>query len=132
MRPMNYVLQAFIAKFVAIYFDDILIYIKNLDEHVVHLRSVLDVLRKEKLFVNMKKCTFCTNKLLFLGFVVSAQGILVDKEKVHEIQEWPSPTSVSNVRIIHKLASFYWQFVKDFSTLATPLIEVINKDVGCK
>jgi len=75
MRPMNHVLRAFIGRFVVVYLDDILIYSKNIDDHVVHLKSVLDVLRKERLFANLKKCTFYTDKLVFLGFVVSAQGI---------------------------------------------------------
>ncbi|XP_031403186.1 uncharacterized protein LOC116212684, partial [Punica granatum] len=68
--------------------------------------------------------------LVFLGFVVSAQGIQVDEEKVRAIQEWPSPTSVSNVRSFHGLASFYRRFVKDFSSIAAPLTEVIKKNVG--
>ncbi|XP_031377624.1 uncharacterized protein LOC116193034, partial [Punica granatum] len=130
MRLMNHVLRAFIGRFVVVYFDDILVYSKNLDDHKVHLKSVLDVLRKEKLFANMKKCTFCTDKLVFLGFVVSAQGIRVDEEKVRAIQEWPSPTSVSNVRSFHGLASLYRRFVKDFSSIAAPLTEVIKKNVG--
>uniref|UniRef100_A0A2N9H4I9 CCHC-type domain-containing protein n=1 Tax=Fagus sylvatica TaxID=28930 RepID=A0A2N9H4I9_FAGSY len=103
---------------------------KNLDDHVVHVKSVLDVLRKERLFANLKKCTFYTDKLVFLGFVVSAQGIQVDEEKVRAIQDWPSPTSVGNVRSFHGLASFYRRFVKDFSSLAAPLTEVIKKNVG--
>jgi hypothetical protein len=65
-----------------------------------------------------------------LGFVVSAQGIQVDEEKVRAIQDWPSPTSVGNVRSFHGLASFYRRFVKDFSSLAAPLTEVIKKNVG--
>uniref|UniRef100_A0A2N9G5R0 RNA-directed DNA polymerase n=1 Tax=Fagus sylvatica TaxID=28930 RepID=A0A2N9G5R0_FAGSY len=130
MRLMNHVLRTFIGRFVVVYFDDILIYSKNLDDHVVHVKSVLDVLRKERLFANLKKCTFYTDKLVFLGFVVSAQGIQVDEEKVRAIQDWPSPTSVGNVRSFHGLASFYRRFVKDFSSLAAPLTEVIKKNVG--
>ena len=132
IRLMNHVLRAFIGKFVVVYFDDILIYSKNLDDHLTHLKFVLDVLRKERLFANLKKCTFCTDKLVFLGFVVSAQGIQVDEEKVRAIQDWPSPPSVSKVRSFHGLASFYRRFVKDFSSIAAPITEVIKKDVGFK
>ena len=132
MRLMNHVLCAFIGKFVVVYFDDILIYSKNLDDHLVHLKTILDVLRKERLFANLKKCTFCTDRLVFLSFVVSAQGIQVDEEKVHAIQDWLSPTSVSKVRSFHGIASFYRWFVKDFSSIAAPITEVIKKDVGFK
>ena len=81
---MNHLLQAFMCKFI-VYFDEILLYSKNQDDRVVHLKSILNVLRKEKLFANMKKCTFCTKTLVFLGFVVNAQGIQVDEKKVHVI-----------------------------------------------
>lgn len=112
-RLINHVLRAFIDKFIVVYFGDILIYSKkNLDDHVVHLKSVLDVLRKDKFFANLKNCDFCTDNLAFLGFVVSTQGIRVDEEKIRAIQEWPSPTSVSLVRSFHGLASFYRRFVK--------------------
>ncbi|KAK0595339.1 hypothetical protein LWI29_005754 [Acer saccharum] len=129
---MNHILRAFIGKFVVVYFDNILIYSKNLDEHVEHLKLVLDVLRKEKLFANLKKCTFCTDRLVFLGFIVSAEVIGVDEEKVKAIKEWSKPTNVGQVRSFHGLASFYRRFVKDFSSLAAPLTEVIKKNVGFK
>ena len=82
---------------------------------------------KERLFANLKKCTFCTDKLVFLGFVVSAREIQVDEEKVRAIQDWPSPTSVTKVRSFHGLASFYRRFVKDFSSIAAPITEVISE-----
>ncbi|KAG7599432.1 Reverse transcriptase domain [Arabidopsis suecica] len=132
MRLMNHVLRKHIGVFVVVYFDDILVYSKNLEDHVMHLRLVLDLLRKEKLYANFKKCTFCTDNLVFLGFVVSADGIKVDEEKVKAIREWPSPKNVSEVRSFHGLAGFYRRFVKDFSTIAAPLTEVIKKDVGFK
>ncbi|XP_048628610.1 uncharacterized protein LOC125575724 [Brassica napus] len=107
MRLMNHVLRSFIGLFMVGYFDDILVYSKSLEEHIKHLRTVLDVLRKEKLFANLKKCTFCTDNLVFLGFVVSADGVKVDQEKVKAIQEWPIPKTISEVRSFHGLAGFY-------------------------
>lgn len=132
MRLMNHVLRPFIGRFVVVYFDDILIYSKSLNEHIEHLRSVLSVLKKERLFANLKKCSFCTNQIVFLGYVVSARGIEVDEEKVKAIKEWPTPKNVSEVRSFHGLASFYRRFVKDFSTLAAPLTEIVKKNVGFK
>ena len=69
------------------------------------------------------------DKFVFLGFVVSAKGVEVDEEKVKAIQEWPTPTSIGQVRSFHGLAGFYRRFVKDFSTVVAPLTEVIKKNV---
>jgi len=129
MRLMNHVLRAFIGKFMVVYFDDILIYSKNLTEHLDHLRNVLNVLRSEKLYANLKKCAFCMEKIVFLGYVVTAQGIEMDGENVKTIRDWHTPKSVSEVRSFHELASFYRCFVKDFSTIATPL-KLLKSQLG--
>jgi hypothetical protein len=129
MKLMNHVLRVFIGKFVIMYFDDILVYSKDLNEHIEHLRYVFDVLKCEKLYANFKKCNFCMEKVVFLGYVVSTIGIKVDEEKVKAIKEWPMPKSITEVRSFHGLASFYRRFVKDFSTLVALLTEVIKKNV---
>ena len=81
----------------------ILIYSKNLNDYLDHLRNVLSVLRSEQLYANLKKCTFCMGKIVFLGYVVTAQGIEMDEEKVKAIREWPTPKSVSEVGSFHGL-----------------------------
>jgi hypothetical protein len=95
MRLMNHALRAFLGRFVVVYFDDILVYSKSLDEHVDYLHCVLAVLRKEKLNANLKKCSFCLDKVVFLGYVVSAKGIAVDEEKVKAVKEWPTTKSIT-------------------------------------
>jgi len=127
MRLMNQVLKPFIENFVVVYFDDILIYSPNPRNHMDHVRKVLEVLRENKLFINLKKCSFMMDQLLFLGFVVSADGIRVDEEKVRVIREWPTPKTVGEVRSFHGLATFYRRFVRNFSSIVAPITECMQK-----
>src|SRR5262249_35067613 len=129
MRLMNHVLRPFIGKFVVVYFDDNLVYSNNQNDHVKHLHAVLNVFRENQLYANLKKCTFCMESIVFLGFIVSSQGVSVDEEKVKAIRDWPTPKNANDVRSFHGLASFYRRFVRDFSSIAAPLNELVKKNV---
>jgi hypothetical protein len=118
---MNEVLCAFIGKFVVVYFDDILVYSKSYEAHHEHLHVVSSVLRDACLFGNLEKCTFCTDHVSFLGYVVTSQGIEVDEAKIVGITSWPLPTMVTQVQSFLSLAGFYQRFVRDFSTIVAPL-----------
>jgi len=70
----------------------------------------------------MKRCSFITSKLLFLGFFVSAESILVDEKKIRAIKDWPAPKTVSKVSSFHELAAFYWRFIQISVILWQPIL----------
>ena len=110
-----------------VYFDDILIYSKNEYEHFDHVRQVLEVLKENELYVNLKKCVFLQKRLVFLGFVITSEGIHVDVSKVAAIRDWPTPKTITEVRSFHGLATFYIRFVKNFITIMAPITECLKK-----
>jgi len=127
MRVMNQILKPFIDKFVVVYFDDILIFSRSLQDHINHLLQVFQTLRFESFFINLKKCSFAQSKVIFLGFIVSANGVAADPEKVRTVSDWPSPNNIHEVRSFHGLASFYRRFVKGFSSIMAPITECTKK-----
>ena len=130
-KMMNTVLSGFVDKFVQLYLDDVLLYSKTAEEHLMHVESVLQRFRKNKLYVNPSKSSFNQQEVEFLGMRVSAKGILPSKTKVKAVQDWPRPKNVQEVRQFVGLASHYRRFLKNFSSVAAPLTE-LTKGTGPK
>ena len=125
---MNNIFHDYLDKFVIIYLDDILIYSKTKKEHIQHLQTVLEILRKHKLYAKWKKCDIIQQYVEYLGHFISADGISVDQRKIAAIRDWPAPTNVSELRSFLGLASYYRKFVKGFLATVLSLTALLHKD----
>lgn len=127
MDLMNRVFHEYLEKFVVVFIDDILVYSKNEEEHAEHLRTTLETLRKNKLYAKFSKCDFWLEKVAFLGYYISKEGVSVDPAKIKAVSEWPTPKNVTDVRSFLGLAGYYRRFVKDFSRIARPMTTLMKK-----
>jgi hypothetical protein len=125
---MNDVLYEFLDDFVVVYLDDIVVFSRSMNEHVVHLSRVLSRLREHKLFVKREKCDFASAEIMFLGHLVSVDQVRMDPMKVQAIVEWAAPTTVSDLRSFLGLANYYRRFIKDYSKVAAPLSDLLKKN----
>ncbi|GKF38316.1 putative reverse transcriptase domain-containing protein, partial [Tanacetum coccineum] len=98
MDLMNRVCKPYLDKFMIVFIDDILIYSKNRQEHEEHLKLILELLKKEELYVKFSKCEFWIPKVQFLGHVIDSKGIHVDPAKIESIKDWASPKSPTKIR----------------------------------
>ncbi|GJS89698.1 putative reverse transcriptase domain-containing protein [Tanacetum coccineum] len=128
MDLMNRVCLPYLDKFVIVFIDDILIYSKTKEEHEVHLKLVLELLRKEKLYAKFCKCEFWLYEVHFLGHVVNQSGIHVDPSKIEAVKNWKAPTTPSEVRSFLGLAGYYWRFIANFSKIAKPITLLTQKN----
>jgi hypothetical protein len=126
MRLMNSVFMEYLDKFVVVYIDDILIYSKTEEEHAEHLRLALTKLREHRLYAKFSKCEFWLNELIFLGHVLSANGVAVIPDKVQSVLDWVTPSSVKDVRSFLGLAGYYRRFIENFSKIAKPMTELLD------
>ncbi|GJT98166.1 putative nucleotidyltransferase, ribonuclease H [Tanacetum coccineum] len=118
MDLINIVCRPYLDKFVIVFIDDILIYYKIREEHVEHLRLVLKLLRKEKLYAKFSKCEFWLREVQFLWHVINCEGIHVDPSKIEAVKNWKAPRTLSEVRSFLGLAGYYRRFIENFSKIA--------------
>nr|GFA71084.1 putative reverse transcriptase domain-containing protein [Tanacetum cinerariifolium] len=117
MDLMNRVCKPYLDKFVIVFIDDILIYSKDEKEHEEHLKTILELLKKEELYAKFSKCEFWIPKVQFLGHMIDSQGIHVDPAKIESVKEWASPKSPTMIRQFLGLAGYYRRFIEGFSKI---------------
>ena len=126
-RLMNQVLKPFLGKFVIVYLDDILVYNRTHEEHILHMREVLEKLREKELLVKPDKSVYCQKELVYLGHII-LEGVRMDPEKIRAIVEWPRPKMVTDIRSFHNMVNVYRKYIWHFSEIAAPLTRVTKKD----
>ncbi|GJR33422.1 putative reverse transcriptase domain-containing protein [Tanacetum coccineum] len=123
MDLMNRVCKPYLDKFVIVFIDDILIYSCNKEEHEDHLRIILELLKKEKLYAKFSKCDLWISTVQFLGHVIDSRGIHVDPAKIKVVKDWESPTTPTEIRQFLGLVGYYQRFIKAFQLLKQKLCE---------
>ncbi|KAK4388623.1 Retrovirus-related Pol polyprotein from transposon [Sesamum angolense] len=125
---MNQVFEPYLRKFVLVFFDDILIYSKEWGLHMLHLKKVLELLRKHQLYAKQSKCSFAQQQIDYLGHVISEGGVATDPEKIECMKNWPVPTSVKALRGFLGLTGYYRKFIKGYGSISKPLTSLLKKD----
>ena len=111
------------------YLDDILIFSQTWEEHLHHIRQVLQTLWQHKLCANLEKFNFGMTQVQYLGYIIDERGVHLDPSKIQVIQDWPAPTTLTDLHIFLGLANFYLRLVLGFSHITWPLIQVTKGGV---
>ncbi len=124
---INDVFRDMLDHYVIVYINDILIYSETLQEHIQHVRSVLQRLIKYQLYAKLEKCEFHTTSVTFLGYIISQEGVAMDESKVHAVLNWPLPSNIKELQRFLGFVNFYRRFIRGFSSIAAPLTDMTKK-----
>ena len=125
---MNKSLRRFHHKFVSIFFDEILVYSKDVRAHAKYLQSVFDLLKAHNFVLNRKKCDFIVSPVEYLGHIVSVGGMVADLKKMEAMWLWPAPKDLKGLHGFLGLTGYYRRFVKSYGIIANPLMDLTKKD----
>lgn len=123
---MNHIFKDILDKYCVVYLDDILVYSDNLEEHINHVKNVLNILQNNNLCLKLEKCEFHKDMVDFLGYRISSSGITMDPSKLTSILQWDYPKSKRDIQVFLGFANFYRRFIKDYSLIAKPLTDSLK------
>jgi hypothetical protein len=127
-RFMNDIFSDLLDVCVVVYLDDILIYLDDPSQHTAQVREVLRRLRKHGLYGCADKCLFGVDTVEYLGYILSPDGLTMDKTKIQAIQDWPEPRKVKDIQSFLGFANFYRRFIHNYSEIVIPLTRLTRKD----
>lgn len=125
---MNEVFKSVLRKTTLVFFDDILVYSKSWDQHLLDLAEVLSLMRLHSLKAKHSKCTFGGDRVEYLGHIITGAGVSTDPQKIQAVRDWPTPVNVKQLRGFLGLAGYYRRFIKGFGTIAKPMTDLLRKD----
>lgn len=112
-----------------VYIDDVFLHTKTIKDHFALINEVLDRFEKANLKFNPQKCQFLTKSCKFLGFVVTPEGVLIDKDKTTTINDFPQPKDQKSIKSFLGCVNFYRRYIRNFAKRALPLTNLLRKDV---
>ncbi|KAI2667005.1 Transposon Tf2-6 polyprotein [Labeo rohita] len=124
---VNEVFRDMLNRWVIVYIDDILIFSNTYADHVQHVRAVLQRLIQHKLYAKEEKCQFHQERVSFLGYIISPEGVAMDDTKVNAVRNWPRPKTLKELQRFLGFSNFYRRFIRHFSTVAAPLTSMVKK-----
>ena len=124
---INDIIRDCLDRFAVAYMDDILIYSNSLSEHILHVRTVLQKLLSTSLYAKLEKCEFHVQKVSFLGFVISSEGISMDPKRIRTVAEWPIPESVLDIQVFLGFSNFYRRLIEGYSHVVPPITRLLRK-----
>ncbi|GJW35190.1 putative reverse transcriptase domain-containing protein [Tanacetum coccineum] len=128
MDLMNRVCKPYLDKFAIVFINDILVYSKDNEENGKHLKIILELLKKERLYAKFSKCNFWLDSVQFLDHVIDRSGVHVDPAKIKAIKNWAAPTTPTKVRQFLGLAGYYRRFIEGFSLISKLLTKLTQKN----
>jgi hypothetical protein len=125
---VNNIFRPYLGKFVVVYLDDICVFSKTEEEHTKHLKMVLDKLQEFKLTVAWHKCHFYQQEILFLGHIVTQNGVKADPAKVTAVAQYPQPRDPHELRSFLGMSNYFRRYIKQYALVAEPLTRLLKKE----